>query len=104
MKLLFKTGIRRPFEESKVKRVALKISGIKDKDEITEIERILYALYDVDQVGISKHSDNIVAIIDFKKGSLDPGQLVISLKGNLPELDVEILPTWEIPEELDLIG
>lgn len=96
--------VRRPFEKRKVERIALEISGIKDKNDITEIERTLYAFYDVDQVEIFEHSDKLFTIIDFRKGRLDPGQLVWSLKGILPELDVEILPTREIPKELDLRG
>ena len=96
--------VRRPFAKWKVERVALEISGIRDRNDITEIERMLYAFYYVDQVEILEHSNNLITIIDFKKGGLDPGQLVWSLKGILPELDVKILPTWEIPKELDLRG
>lgn len=96
--------VRRPFPKWKIDRVALEISGMKDKNDITEIERTLYAFYDVDQVEIFKHSDKLVTIVDFKKGGLDPGQLVWSLKGDFPELDVKIFPTWEIPKELVLRG
>lgn len=93
---------RRPFRGERLERVALEISGIKDKNDITEIERTLYAFYDVDHIEIFEHSDKLITIIDFKKGGLDPGQLVWSLKGDFPELDVKILPTQEIPKELDV--
>jgi hypothetical protein len=49
-------------------------------------------------VEVSKHSNNIIAIIDFKKGGLDPGQLVMSLKDILPQSDVEIIPRRQILE------
>src|SRR3972149_251924 len=67
--------LRRPFDKSRVERAALGIS---------EIEGILYAYFDVDRVEISKISENIVAIVDYKKGALDPGQFVISIRGILP--------------------
>ncbi|MER3445811.1 MAG: hypothetical protein C4291_02775 [Candidatus Dadabacteria bacterium] len=71
----------------------LEVSGIKDKSEITEIERTFYAFYDVDRVEISKHSGNLITTIDFRRDGLDPGQLVMSLKDSLPHACVEIIPS-----------
>ena len=94
--------VRRPFEKSRVERSALGISGIKDISDLTEIEWILYAYFDVDQVEISKISDNIVAIVDYKKGGLDPKQLVLSIRGILPELEIEVLKNLDMLKvELD---
>ncbi len=90
--------VRRPFREERLERVALEVSGIKDKSDIIEIERTLYAFYDVDNVGVSNHSDNIIAIIDFKKGGLDPGQLAMSLMDSLPQVGVKIIPSREMLE------
>jgi copper chaperone CopZ len=81
--------VRRPFREERLERVALEISGMKDNNDITEIERTFYAFYDVDRVEILKHLDRLIAVIDFKKGGLDPGQLAISLKDSLPGVGVE---------------
>jgi copper chaperone CopZ len=85
--------VRHPFMTERLERVVLEVSGINDKNEITEIERTFYAYYDVDRVEILKHSDNLIAIIDFKKDGLDPGQLVMSLKDSLPQAGVEIIPS-----------
>jgi copper chaperone CopZ len=94
--------VRRPFEKSRVERATLGISGIKDISDLTEIEWILYAYFDVDQVEISKISENIVAIVDYKKGALDPGQFVISIRGILPELEIEVLKNLDmLKAELD---
>lgn len=90
--------VRHPFREERLKRVAFEISGIRNRNEIKEIERAFYAFYDVDRVEVSKHSSNIIVIIDFKKGGLDPGQLVMSLKDILPQSDVEIIPRRQILE------
>lgn len=90
--------VRHLFREERLERVALEVSGIKDKSDVTEIERTFYAFYDVDRVEISKHSDSLIAIIDFKKGGLDPGQLVMSLKDSLPQASVEIIPSRQMLE------
>lgn len=99
--------VRRPFREERLERVALEISGMKDNNDITEIERTFYAFYDVDRVEILKHLDRLIAVIDFKKGGLDPGQLAISLKDSLPGVGVEkvgvdINPDHSIQSELVL--
>jgi copper chaperone CopZ len=87
--------VRRPFKEWKLDSVALEISGIRDQIDVTEIERTLYAFYDVDRVEISKHSDYLITVIDFKKESLDPGQFIMSLKSISPKLGVELLSSRE---------
>jgi len=54
------------------------------------------------EVEISKISENIVAIVDYKKGALDPGQFVISIRGILPELEIEVLKNLDmLKAELD---
>ncbi len=74
----------------------------KDISDLTEMEWILYAYFDVGQVEISKISDNIVAIVDYKKGGLDPKQLVLSIRGILPELEIEVLKNLDmLKAELD---
>ena len=96
--------VRRPFEKSRVERTALGISGIKDKSDLIEIEWILYAYFDVDQVEISKISDNIVAIVNYKKGGGDPKQFVLSVSGILPELEIEVLKNLDtLKVELDKV-
>lgn len=90
--------VRRPFRAERLERVALEVSGIKDKSDITEIERTFYAFYDVDNVEVSNQSDNIIATIDFKKGGLDPGQLAMSLRDSLPQVGVKIIPSREMLE------
>jgi len=89
--------VRRLFPEWKLERVFLGISGIKD--DIAEIEKELYAFYDVDRVEIFRNSDMFVAVIDFRKGKLDPGQLIWSLKFNFPDLNVEIIPSLKMHKE-----
>ena len=94
--------VRRPFEKSRVESTALGISGVRNNNDISEIEGILYAYFDVDQVEISKISDNIVAIVDYKKGGLDPKQLVLSIRGILPALEIEVLKNLDMLKvELD---
>ncbi|MCI0453795.1 MAG: heavy-metal-associated domain-containing protein [Candidatus Dadabacteria bacterium] len=88
--------VRRPFDKSRVEKAALGISGVKNNDDINEIEGILYAYFDVDQVEVSKGSDNIIAIVDYKKGGLDPKQFILTLKGILPELEIEVLKNLDM--------
>lgn len=40
--------------------------------------------------------------VDYKKGALDPGQFVISIRGILPELEIEALKNLDmLKAELD---
>jgi copper chaperone CopZ len=83
--------VRRLFDKSRVESAALGISGIKNNNDISEVEAILYAYFDVDRVEVSSVSNDIVAIVDYKKGALDPKQFVLSITGILPELKIKVL-------------